>query len=235
MRATGAGAKRIRVLIADDHVVVAEGLAFALSPYFSVVGMVHSLDRIVGALASTRPDVLVLDLSFNGFSALGVLKELTGNLSFRARVVVLTANDSRTLLEAARQAGALAALAKGVSTQELRLAIEAAATGRCASQTESRVDGITAAKPVRGRRSMIGGATLTDRQIQVLLMLSEGATRTAISGALGISIKGVDFLLRRVKDSTGLEELIQLVAWCIEYREEMLAAWERYLPPGTPN
>lgn len=212
---------RPRVLIADDHVIVAEGLAFALAPYFDIVGMVHELDRIAGAIAGTRPTVILLDLSFGGHSALSVLRGITEDRALTVHAIVLTAHESSTLSRAAKEAGALSMLLKGVSTQELRLAVEAAAEGRSYIARPARERRGGTGLSVRRRRREIDGVSLTDRQAEILLMLSEGSSRTAIAKELSVTVKGVDFLLRQVKDATGLEEIVQLVAWGIEHKRSL--------------
>ena len=107
-----------------------EGLALALSEHFTVVGVVTRLSRLKEALDVAAPDVVVLDLSFGGTSALPFLAATVAERGEAIRFVVLTAHDSPALEAAAREAGALAFLPKGISRLELCEAIEAALEGR---------------------------------------------------------------------------------------------------------
>src|SRR5690606_34287452 len=105
--------RRGTVLIADDHQVLADGLAETLGRHYTVVGKVPTLEHVRPAIKRSRPDVVILDVSFHGVSSLPLLKELVADRSIAARFVVLTGLESTAVAVAALEAGAMAFLLKG--------------------------------------------------------------------------------------------------------------------------
>ncbi|MGD9523287.1 MAG: response regulator [Gemmatimonadales bacterium] len=209
---------RATVLVADDHKVVAEGVAECLRPYFDIVGVVDSLELLVGTIVRTRPQVVVLDITFGTASSLPVIQQALESGHASARIVVLTAHDSSALEQASFNAGALAYLPKEVGTQELRLAIEAALQGRRFGFTKAhRPPGASL-----GRELVpIDGVLLRPRQIRVLLLMHGGFTRAQVAEEMGISKRGVDFHLAEARRQVGARKLHVLLRWVAEQRVAM--------------
>jgi two-component system NarL family response regulator len=206
------------VLIADDHVVFAEGLAESLKSDFTVLGVVTVLDQLQSAIASCAPDVVVLDLSFHGESSLPTLRELSTTDPSSPAVVVLTAHASRALASAARDAGALAFLPKDVSTQDLKLAIGAALEGRRQLVPGEAATGVEPEEsPGNRRRVMIDGSSLTRRQAEVLVLLLTGLDRADVANRLGFSVKAIDYHVRRIKRAVGVASVRLLYVWATEH------------------
>lgn len=210
------------LLIADDHPVFAEGLAESLKDDYTVVGMATTLKRLPVVVARSRPDVLVLDLSFHGTSALPALRRINARLKRPPAVVVLTAHSSRATAKAAEEAGALAFLSKDVSTQELKLAIGAALEGRryvrSVDLAERKHPG---PQSPHNRRVTIDGYALTKRQVQILSLLVSGTSRSDIAAQLGYSIKGIDYHLQRIKHAVGVRTVRLLYVWATEHAEAL--------------
>ena len=219
--------RRPRILIADDHVVFAEGLAESLKRDFAIAGLVTRLDRLRATIERSAPDLVVLDLSFHGKSALPEIRELFANPIDAPALVVLTAHASQAMERAVREIGAMAFLSKDASTQELCLAITAALQGRSyvrPGELRARRRGATAIPA--GHRS-IGGAVLSRRQAEILLMIVEGHTRASIAADLGFTIKGTDYHLHRIKRAVGAPNLRLLHAWASEHLDALRAFQER--------
>lgn len=221
---------RPRVLVADDHAVVAEGITLALATHFTVVGAVRTLADLIPAVLARRPDVIVLDLSFPEGSSLPFLRRVMAHPSIEARVVVLTAHDSGALARAAIDAGADAFLTKTSDAGALRLAVRAAAERPAARRPPPRFVGVSPAR--RHARYRIAGALLSGRHLEILALMLRGVPRKRIAGLLGLTLKGVDYNIQAIKTATGMPDLLLLVHWMHEHRERVARALEE---PGTSD
>ncbi len=216
-----AGLPHTRVVIAEDHAVVAEGIEHVLMPYFTIVGRVHRLRDLLAVLHDRRPDVAVLDISFGAESSLPLMRRATTELALPTRFVMLTAHESRALATASFEAGAHGFVVKGSSGQDLRLAIEAAAAGRrftSPSVAAAVPEVASESNAARSReRVVVGGFAMSRRQLLILTRLSAGQPRQAVARALGLTVKGVDYNIAMVKRSTGVSSLIGLLRWFAEH------------------
>ena len=214
------GTRRTTVLVADDHKVVCQGIAAVMRRHCDVLAEVTDLESLIPSIKQHHPDVVLLDLTFDGVSSLPIIQRALERKVISARFVVLTAHESTALERAAFNAGAHAFLLKGVGTQELRLAVEAARADRryLASASPSAAD--------RADRSVVDveGVLLRRKQVQVLLLLHEGLSRMQVGQRLGIGIRGVDFHLRIAKNAIGIRKLQLLVKWVSERRQALVAA-----------
>lgn len=222
---TDAPADRHTVLIADDHQVLAEGLAATLGQHYTIVGQVHVLDQVRPAIERSEPDVVILDVSFHGESSLRLLKGLTADPAVASRFVVLTGLESPALATAAFNAGATAFLQKGAGVQELRMAIEAAIAGRRYSDGAESQGPTELVGGARGSSVMIGGLLLRPRQVEVVWLLLRGKTRTAIAERLSVSGKTVDYHLTDLRERLGVESSRMVIAWAAGYQDELSAAY----------
>ncbi len=208
--------RRPAVLIADDHPVVADGFAMVLKPFFDVKGIVTDLDALSATIATCRPDVVVLDLAFGTRSSLPVMRGIRQRPDGKVSFVILTGMGSRALANAAMRDGASSVLLKGCSTQDLRLAVEAAAQGRTplGKRTgDSESVGVDLSTKVQ-----VGGVWLRSRHAAVLLLLLDGLDRRTIASRLDMTVKGVDYCLRTMKDATGVNALVGLLHWAMEHQ-----------------
>ena len=223
---------RCTVLIADDQLVLAEGLAATLGKDFTVVGQVHVLEQVRSAIERSAPDVVILDISFHGESSLPHLKQLTADSTIAAKFVVLTGLESPALATAAFNAGAMAFLQKGVGVQELRLAIEAAMAGRRYSDGGETEGASELAGGARGASVMVGGLLLRPRQVEVIWLALRGMGRVAIAERLGVAEKTVDYHLTDLRERLGVETSRMVIAWAAGYQDELSAAFAALQRPG---
>ncbi|MBA2290892.1 MAG: response regulator transcription factor [Gemmatimonadales bacterium] len=221
---------RTTILIADDHLVLAEGLAATLSSHFIVVGNVPTLEHLRAAIESSKPDVVILDISFHGVSSIPLLAKLTADPSIQARFVMLTGLESTALASAAFEAGAMAFLLKGAGTQELRLAIEAALQGRRFSAGAELKPSLEEPSDAHGPALRVGGLLLRPRQVEILCLMLEGLTRPQAGRRLGISTKGVDYHLNELRERLGLPTLRMLLKWAAGHETELGEALTRVQP-----
>lgn len=182
----------IRVLIADDHAVVREGLRHVLSvqPEFQVVAEAGTGAEAVRLAKSERPDVIVLDISMPDGNGLETLATLRASVP-EARVLMLSIHDSaRYVLESVR-AGAHGYLSKDSTPSELRAAVRALHAGDryFAPAMAARIQG-DARDDNADRGSRI--AQLTPRERDVLTGIVEGLTNKEIAARLRISSRTVE-------------------------------------------
>src|SRR4051812_34457892 len=119
---------RTTVLLADDHAVVAEGLASLLRDEFEMLGTVTSGDALIESAVRLRPDVIVTDVSMPGVTGLEATRRLR-SIGSESRVIVLTMHDDPGIAAEAFRAGAAGFVMKHSAGEELILAIRTVAAG----------------------------------------------------------------------------------------------------------
>ena len=174
-------ATSIRVLIADDHAVVREGVRHVLGAEhgFDVVGEAADGIEAVRLVESLSPDVVVLDLSMPGGSGLDAARQISARRP-QCRVLVLSIHDHGEYVQQSVRAGAQGYLRKDSSPAQLRDAIRAVFSGE-----QAFVDPIAAASDARL-------ALLTPREREVLAAIAAGRTSKEIASDLGNSVRTIE-------------------------------------------
>jgi DNA-binding NarL/FixJ family response regulator len=178
----------IRVLIVDDHEVLASSLAKTLDtePDLLSVGLAGSLKQAAELIRTTAPDVLLLDHRLpdgDGVAAIGRLRELRPSMA----VIVLTASPSEHLMVAAVEAGVSGFLSKTRSIAEVTSAVRAAAVGEAVISPEM----LARLLPRLGGTGRVGAATLTEREREILGLIAQGLSNAAIAERLVVSVNTV--------------------------------------------
>ena len=179
----------IRVLVADDHHLVRQGIR-ALLEAASDLEVVGEADNGLEAVALSRsltPDVVVLDISMPGLGGMEALERLSA-LPEPCRVVVLSMHEDETLIRRAMLSGATGYVLKGSVADELILAVRAAARG--GTYLSQRAGDTMRTGSSGSNHDPIGG--LTSREREVLSLIGEGLTNRAIASQLGVSVKTVE-------------------------------------------
>ena len=181
----------IRIVVADDHPVVRDGLVAMLraDPAFDIVGEAANGAEAVRLVEATAPDVLLLDLEMPGLDGVAVLRRLRESGS-RTRAIVFTVFDTDERIIAAVEAGAVGYLLKGAPRADVFSAVRIVAAGGSllAPLATSAV-----LRRVRGEAPPVTGPSLTPRERTVLEHLAHGLGNKQIAAQLGISDRTVKF------------------------------------------
>jgi DNA-binding NarL/FixJ family response regulator len=206
--------KRARVLLADDHRIVAEGLRGLLEPEFDLVGIVEDGRELLAAVEKLQPDVIVADISMpllNGIEAVRHIKKTCEEV----KVVFLTMHPDVTYAASAFEAGASGYVLKHSAPSELVTAIQSAMRGK--TYVTPLIDGelmqFYKERP-SGRDEL---TRLTHRQREVLQLLSEGRSAKEIAAILKISPRTVEFHKYRMMDDLGVSSGAELVQYAIRH------------------
>ena len=202
-----------RVLIADDHQILAEGLRGLLEPEFEVAGVVADGRELVAAAKALRPDVIVADItmpSLNGIEAAVQLREGGSE----AKGVFLTMHRDVAYARLAMEAGAAGFVLKHSVASELVTAVREALQGR--TYVTPMIAGELLQSYREGDSGPRGRAPrLTARQREVLQLIAEGRSAKEIAAALKISIRTAEVHKARILEALGLRTTADLVQYAI--------------------
>jgi DNA-binding NarL/FixJ family response regulator len=176
---------KIKVLLAEDHTVVAEGLQSLLKDSFDLVGMVHDGRALLDAAEKLRPDVIVTDISMPLLNGLDAVRQIRASRP-ETRFIILTMHRDTHLAAEAFRAGVSGYLLKVSPVEELVKAIREVAQGRSYVTTLLAKDLINLLIEA-GAAQREGGSALTPRQREVLQLIAEGRTMKEVAGILEIS------------------------------------------------
>jgi DNA-binding NarL/FixJ family response regulator len=203
---------RTTVLLADDHAIVAEGLASLLREEFTLVGTVGSGAELLEFARDLRPDVIVTDVAMPGMSGLDALRRLRAD-GVAAKVVFLTMHADPELVAEALRAGASGFVVKHSAGKELVAAIHAALAGRTSVPASLAQDVLETLATPRAA----GDRKLTPRQRDVVRLLAEGRTMKEIAAALGVSPRTVETHKYQALEALGLGTTADLIRYAIEH------------------
>jgi DNA-binding NarL/FixJ family response regulator len=193
---------KIRVLLADDHVVLREATAELIDhqPDMCVVGQAGTGEETIALARELCPDVIVMDVAMPRLDGLTATQQIVAECP-AARVLVLTAHEDEGHVIPLLEAGAIGYLPKTVGLNELLDAIRATSRG------ESVLPPSVASVVVRhlaGKRSAVPDDALTPRETEVLCLLAEGLSNHQIARRLGLSVRTVESHLTRIYSKIGV-------------------------------
>jgi DNA-binding NarL/FixJ family response regulator len=206
---------RARVLLADDHVLVAEALKGLLAEEFDLVGVVDNGRAMVKAAEQLQPDVVVADISMPELNGLDALPELF-KVAPAARVVFLTMHNDVAYARRALEAGACGFVLKHSAPAELILAVKSALQGRTFI-TPALAGQVIASIRSGPAGTMDPASTLSPRQREILRLLAEGKSAKQVAAALGISHRTVEFHKYQAMDSLGIKSNAELIHFAVRH------------------
>jgi two-component system, NarL family, invasion response regulator UvrY len=204
-----------RVLIADDHPIVREGVRRVLqaAAEIEVVGEVGRSDDVVPAVGKLAPDVLVLDISMPGPDFLTVLAELARTHP-AVHTLILSAHPEEDFAVRALRAGALGYLTKGYAPKDLVEAVRWVSLGR---RYITPVLAERLALGLSGDDAVLPHERLSGREFEVLRLLAAGRSLKEIAAQLGINPKTVSTFRARVLQKLALHTNADLVRYALEH------------------
>jgi len=198
-----------RVLLADDHDIVLEGLRRVLDrPDFEIVGTVPDGRSLVNAARETRPDIVVCDITMPLLNGIDAARQILSDMP-GVKVVFLTMHSDVTFATEALATCGSGYVLKSTAGEELVTAIQEAIQGRV-YVTKSIAD------PVLDALSRLARSihdSLTTRQREVLQMIAEGMQAKEIAVKLNISPRTVEYHKYRIMDELGVRTLAELVRY----------------------
>ena len=206
--------RRPKVLLADDHLLVAEALKSQLTPEFDLVGVVEDGRALIEAAGRLQPDVIVADVTMphlNGIDALVHLRQSED----RTPVVFLTMHRDVTFARRALDAGASGFVLKHSASVELVAAIRAALQGKTYLTPQLAGEVLEAMKE-EPEKAGDPVASLTPRQREVLQLLAEGRSAKEIASSLEISTRTVEFHKYQMMETLGLHTNAELIHFAIK-------------------
>ena len=206
---------RPRVLLADDHKIVLEGLKNLLEPEFELVGAVEDGRALLDAAGNLHPDVIVTDISMpllNGIEAARQIKKISPNV----KVIFLTMHPDASYAAEALEAGASGYVLKHSAPEELVNAINESIKGKtyvtpmiAGEMLESFKDG--------SHKRNDALTKLSARQREVLQLLSEGKVAKEVAALLNISKRTVEFHKYKMMDVLGIKTSAELVQYAVRH------------------
>lgn len=207
-------AGRIRIVVADDHAIVLEGLVALLEnePGMQVVGTATDGRQALDVLRRGRPDIALLDITMPGMTGLEITRHLTDEMP-EVRTLILTMHDEDAFFFEALQAGASGYVLKGAGKDEILSAIAVVAGGGVYIPPQLAKGLVREA--LKQQPSPESGALepLTDRESDVLRLIAEGLTNKEIADRLILSLNTVKSHRLRLYQKLRLHTRAELVAF----------------------
>ena len=213
-------AKRIRVLIADDHAVLRAGLKLLIGAQsdMEVVGEAADGPETVSRARDRDSDVVLLDLTMPGAPGTAVIEQLA-RLDPRPRILVLTGHDDPAHLRSALQSGASGYLVKTAGADELLTAIRAVHEGRTfvgLIRSGEQAQGNEIGRVSRDSPRAGHSKPLSRREAEVLRLLAQGHTNQEAADHLAVSVKTIETHRKRLSVKLGLKSRAQLFRFAVE-------------------
>jgi DNA-binding NarL/FixJ family response regulator len=204
-----------RLLLADDHALMLDGLSRLLSNEFDIVGTVMDGRTLLTEAERLNPDVVVLDIGMPGLNGIEAARRLAKMLP-STRIVFVTQQLDSAYVHAAFTAGAKAYVSKQGAATELLRAIHIALQGRYYVSPLVGAEAAELASTDRRRNpAEFFGTRLTPRQREVLQLVAEGKSTKEISACLNISPKTVEFHRTGLMDELGLRTIAELTRYAV--------------------
>ena len=206
--------KRIRILLADDHAIVIEGLRRVLEPVYEIVGEAPDGRALVTAAAALCPDIIIADISMpllNGIEAARQIRKVNRGV----KIIFLTMHPDVTYAAEALCAGGSAYVLKSSAGGEILEAIPEALHGRLyVSPSIDRE--VVHAQMARKDRQAHREFDLTARQREVLQLIAEGRSIKEIAEILNVSPRTIEFHKYRIMNALALGTTAELIQYAMK-------------------
>jgi two-component system invasion response regulator UvrY len=203
----------VRLLIVDDHPLFRQGLRgwIAESSDFKLVGEARDAEEAMSKVRSTKPDLVLLDLSLPDRSGLDLLMQLRSEMP-SLNVLVLSGYPEKDYAIRCLRAGAMGYLAKESAPEELSSAIRKIVRGR--KYVSASLADLLATE-LGGNEGRLPHEGLSDREFQVLCMIGQGKSVTQIAEQLNLSPPTVSTYRTRILEKLKVESTAQLIHYAV--------------------
>ena len=214
--------KRHRLLLVDDHPLVAQGMKAMLEPRYEVVGLVHDGAKALEAALRHRPDLVLLDLNLPKRMGLDICRDLV-RLEPAPKVIIVSMQAEKIYADESFRAGASGFVVKLSSDADLLLAVETVLAG--GSYRNPKFE--ARSRPMQGVASRLTDPLdiLSRRQRQVFVLMGHGKTTQEIADLLGLETKTVEFHRVKLEKALAIRNVRALQA----------LSMERMSQPGAPT
>jgi DNA-binding NarL/FixJ family response regulator len=202
--------RRTKVLLADDHAIVAEGLATLLRRRFDLVDVVSDGSKLIDAARQRRPEVIVADITMPVLSGLDALRRLKA-AGVDSKVIFLTMHGDAELAAEALRAGASGYVLKQSAGEELLMAIQEVLRGKTYLTPRLTQEVITNLTDAENQPAV----KLTPRQLEVLRLIAQGRRMKEVAAALQLSTRTVETHKYDMMRALGVESTAELVRYAI--------------------
>jgi DNA-binding NarL/FixJ family response regulator len=214
-------ASTVRVLVVDDHPIVRYGLERLIAGEADLVVCGEAVDApsALDALATTSPDVIVVDITLGATSGIDLIRDIKQRAP-AVRVLVVSIHDELLYAERALRAGAVGYVMKHEAVDKMVRAIRTVASGGMflsedvSNRLVQRATSSAAPLPASPLEA------LTDRELHVLQLLGRGLGTRAIAEQLHVSIKTIESYRARLKDKMKLRSGTELVRFAVQWAED---------------
>jgi two-component system, NarL family, nitrate/nitrite response regulator NarL len=211
----------IRVLLADDHTLFRQGLRHLLAdhPRLNIVGEAADAEDAVRQARRLAPDVILMDLHMPGGGGIEATRILRGELP-NVNVLILTVSENEEDLLGALRAGAKGYILKTSDFDQLLRSLDTVASGQAALAPEMTTKLLTQlsgdeAAPTAGRRRGEPHHQLSERELEILRLIAQGASNRSIANQLYLSQNTVRTHLVHILGKLGLENRVQVAAYAL--------------------
>ncbi len=206
---------RPRVLLADDHRIVVDGLASLLAEHFDLVGVAEDGLAMIAAARELDPDVIVSDIGMPGLNGIDAFVQLRKEIP-KARIVFLTMHSEIAYARRALDAGALGFVPKHSAATELITAIRSALNNKV-YVAPALAGELLHAMQFGQEVPKEPAASLTPRQREILQYLAQGQSAKNIARALNISQRTVEFHKYQMMESLGIHNNAELLLFAVKH------------------
>jgi two-component system, NarL family, response regulator NreC len=201
---------RPKLLLADDHRIVAQAIANYLRDECELVGIVENGMQLIEAARKLKPDIIISDISMPVLSGVEALRRLR-KMGIEARVIFLTMYTEASLASSALEAGVSGYLPKNAAGEELVTAIREVMSGKVYLSPQIARDVLTSLTENAGKL----GKALTGRQCDVLRLIANGLNVKQIAAELEISPRTVETHKYEMMHNLGVQSVAELVHYAI--------------------
>ncbi|MBV8551159.1 MAG: response regulator transcription factor [Acidobacteriaceae bacterium] len=204
-----------RILIAEDHQLVLEGIKRIVEPECVVAGTATTGQEVLSLASELKPDVILLDIALPLLNGIEVARKLKVSCP-NTKIIFVTMQLNRDYIREAFEAGGSGYVLKQAAASDLLAAIREVQRGRFyLSPMLSEVNGGTASTEETPARLF---GSLTPRQRQVLQLVAEGKPAKEIAGLLTISVKTVEFHKKHLMQQLNVRSTAELIRYAVEHK-----------------